>query len=144
MMVPPPRPASRQTASRANTLLSVAAVLATTGQKTLAWHLTGSVGLLSDAQESGVTLVSALTACWALTLGERPADRKQAADFIASNLPKVIDQFTPDGKVEPNAAAESARAHSHPRSAPSQRASIQTSRSMHSPAIARLSAKRPP
>ncbi len=76
MMVPPPRPASRQTASRANTLLSVAAVLATTGQKTLAWHLTGSVGLLSDAQESGVTLVSALTACRALTLGERPADRQ--------------------------------------------------------------------
>ncbi len=32
----------------------------------------------------------------------------QAADFIASKMPKVIDQFTPDGKVEPNAAAESA------------------------------------
>ncbi len=26
-------------------------------------------------------------------------DPKQAADFIASNLPKVIDQLTPDGQV---------------------------------------------
>jgi divalent metal cation (Fe/Co/Zn/Cd) transporter len=61
---------------RSYALLSAVAALATIGLKTLAWHLTGSVGLLSDALESGVNLVSALAAFWALTLAARPADRQ--------------------------------------------------------------------
>ncbi|HUG76185.1 MAG TPA: cation diffusion facilitator family transporter, partial [Burkholderiales bacterium] len=39
--------------------LSIAAALATMGLKTLAWWLTGSLGLLSDALESLVNLAAA-------------------------------------------------------------------------------------
>ena len=42
--------------------LSVAAAVATISLKTLAWALTGSVGLLSDAAASVVNLVAALFA----------------------------------------------------------------------------------
>ena len=52
---------------RAYMLLSTAAAVATIVLKTLAWRLTGSVGLLSDAMESGVNLVAALGAIWALS-----------------------------------------------------------------------------
>jgi cation diffusion facilitator family transporter len=54
--------------------LSVAAALATIGMKTLAWWVTGSVGLLSDAMESFVNLASALFAIAMVTIAERPAD----------------------------------------------------------------------
>ena len=42
--------------------------------KTLAWWLTGSVGLLSDAMESFVNLASALFALAMVTIAARPAD----------------------------------------------------------------------
>ena len=42
--------------------LSIAAALATIGLKSLAWWLTGSVGLLSDALESTVNLAAAVLA----------------------------------------------------------------------------------
>ncbi|MCA9962637.1 MAG: cation transporter, partial [Anaerolineales bacterium] len=54
--------------------LSVAAALATIGLKAAAYFLTGSVGLLSDALESGVNLVAALVALWALSVAARPPD----------------------------------------------------------------------
>lgn len=54
--------------------LSVAAALATMALKTLAWWLTGSVGLLSDAMESFVNLASALFAMAMVTIAQRPAD----------------------------------------------------------------------
>ena len=54
--------------------LSVAAAVATIVMKTLAWWLTGSVGLLSDAMESFVNLASALFAVLMVTIAERPAD----------------------------------------------------------------------
>lgn len=54
--------------------LSVAAAIATITMKTLAWWLTGSVGLLSDAMESFVNLASALFAVLMVTIAERPAD----------------------------------------------------------------------
>jgi Co/Zn/Cd efflux system component len=44
--------------------LSVVAAIATITLKTLAWALTGSVGLLSDAAESLVNLAAALFARW--------------------------------------------------------------------------------
>lgn len=59
-------------------LLSVAAALATMGLKLLAWKLTGSVGLLSDALESGVNLSAALFAFWALRLAVQPPDAEHA------------------------------------------------------------------
>jgi cation diffusion facilitator family transporter len=55
--------------------LSVAAALATMGLKTLAWWLTGSVGLLSDALESVVNLAAALIALWMLRLAALPPDK---------------------------------------------------------------------
>jgi cation diffusion facilitator family transporter len=54
--------------------LSVGAALATIVLKTVAYLLTGSVGLLSDAIESSVNLVAAVIAVFALQLAARPAD----------------------------------------------------------------------
>ena len=54
--------------------LSVVAAVATIAMKTLAWSITGSVGLLSDAMESFVNLASALFAIAMVTVAERPAD----------------------------------------------------------------------
>lgn len=54
--------------------LSVLTALATILLKGLAWWLTGSVGLLSDALESGVNLAGALMALAMLSLAARPAD----------------------------------------------------------------------
>ena len=91
-----PRPASPRPASpRSYTLLSVAAALATIGLKTLAYRLTGSVGLLSDALESGVNLVAALVAFWALTLAARPADADHhygysKAEYFSSGLESAL------------------------------------------------------
>ena len=58
--------------------LSVAAALATIALKTVAWLLTGSVGLLSDAAESVVNLVAAVVAMAALRWALKPADEDHA------------------------------------------------------------------
>jgi len=55
-------------------VLSIAAAVATILLKGVAWWLTGSVGLLSDAIESFVNLAGALMAFWMLTIAEQPAD----------------------------------------------------------------------
>jgi cation diffusion facilitator family transporter len=54
--------------------LSIAAAVATIALKTAAYAVTGSVGLLSDALESGVNLVAAVGALIALAVAARPAD----------------------------------------------------------------------
>lgn len=59
-------------------LLSVVAALATMALKLVAWKLTGSVGLYSDALESGVNLSAALFAFWALRLAVQPPDAEHA------------------------------------------------------------------
>jgi cation diffusion facilitator family transporter len=60
----------------ARTLMIVSAAVAvfTIICKTLAWWLTDSVGLLSDALESFVNLAAALFGLWMVTLAARPAD----------------------------------------------------------------------
>jgi cation diffusion facilitator family transporter len=58
--------------------LSIATAIATILLKGLAWRLTGSVGLLSDAIESFVNLAGALMALWMITLAELPADDDHA------------------------------------------------------------------
>ena len=58
--------------------LSVATALSTIVLKGLAWRLTGSVGLLSDAIESFVNLAGALMALGMLSLAARPADDSYA------------------------------------------------------------------
>ncbi len=58
--------------------LSIAAAIATILLKGVAWWLTGSVGLLSDALESFVNLAGALMALAMLTLAATPADERHA------------------------------------------------------------------
>jgi cation diffusion facilitator family transporter len=71
--------------------LSIAAAAATIGIKTLAWWLTGSVGLLSDALESIVNLVAAMMTLWMLALSARPPTEEHAygyskAEYFSSGL----------------------------------------------------------
>src|SRR6476620_7702391 len=54
--------------------LSIAAAVATIALKTVAYLVTGSVGLLSDAAESVVNLIAAIIALVALKVAARPAD----------------------------------------------------------------------
>lgn len=58
--------------------LSVGTAVATIGLKIAAYYLTGSVGLLSDALESGVNLVAALLALFSLTIAALPPDEEHA------------------------------------------------------------------
>ena len=72
-------------------LLSLAAAIATIGLKTVAFAVTGSVGLLSDALESVVNIVAALIALYALGVAARPADEDHAyghtkAEYLASGF----------------------------------------------------------
>jgi cation diffusion facilitator family transporter len=55
-------------------VVSIAAALATIGLKGAAYLVTGSVGLLSDALESGVNLAAAIVALIALSAAARPED----------------------------------------------------------------------
>ena len=61
--------------------MSVAAALATIALKTLAWRLTGSVGLLSDALESIVNLAAALLALTMLRLAASPPSEEHPYGF---------------------------------------------------------------
>lgn len=56
--------------------LSIAAAVTTILMKFAAYGMTGSVGLLSDAIESGVNLAGAVMALRMLTLAAQPADEK--------------------------------------------------------------------
>lgn len=53
---------------------SIVVAIITIGLKTLAWYVTGSVGLLSDAMESFVNLASAIFALTMVTVAQLPAD----------------------------------------------------------------------
>lgn len=54
--------------------LSIGAALATIALKMLAWWLTGSVGMLSDALESLINLAAAAMALWMLRVAALPPD----------------------------------------------------------------------
>ena len=58
--------------------LSIAAAVTTIAMKTVAWRMTGSVGLLSDALESVVNLVAAIMTLLMVTLAARPPDEEHA------------------------------------------------------------------
>jgi cation diffusion facilitator family transporter len=71
--------------------LSIAAALATIALKAVAYLLTGSVGLLSDALESFVNLAGALMALAMLSLAARPPDENHAyghgkAEYFSSGV----------------------------------------------------------
>jgi len=70
-------------------LLSLAAALATIALKTVAWRLTGSVGLFSDAVESVVNFVAAAGALVAIRWATRPPDKEhmyghEKAEYFAA------------------------------------------------------------
>jgi cation diffusion facilitator family transporter len=58
--------------------LSIAAALVTITLKTVAWRLTGSVGLLSDAVESLVNLLAAIVALTMIRWATLPPDKEHA------------------------------------------------------------------
>lgn len=71
--------------------LAIAAAIATISLKLLAYILTGSVGLLSDALESCVNLIAAVVALFMITLAEKPADEEHAyghskAEYFSSAI----------------------------------------------------------
>src|SRR5512133_2818882 len=75
--------------------LSIGAALATITLKTVAYLLTGSVGLLSDAIESLVNLAGAVMALVMLTIAARPADESHVyghskAEYFASLVEGVL------------------------------------------------------
>jgi cation diffusion facilitator family transporter len=80
-----------QKSARSYTVLSIGAAVLTIALKFGAYLLTNSVGLLSDALESGVNLVTALVAFWALTYAAKPADESYAfgrskAEYFSSGV----------------------------------------------------------
>lgn len=75
--------------------LSILAALITIGMKSTAYLLTGSVGLLSDALESGVNLFAAVTAYLALWYAAKPADSghtygHEKIEYLSSGLEGVL------------------------------------------------------
>ena len=71
--------------------LSVATALVTILLKGASYLMTGSVGLLSDALESGVNLAAAIVALVALTVAARPPDEEHAyghskVEYLSSGL----------------------------------------------------------
>ena len=112
--------------------LSVAAALATIALKSLAWWLTGSVGLLSDALESIVNLAAAMLALTMLRVAASPPDEHHpygfskaeyfaagiegalivlaAAGILASAIPRLIEPRPLDAPVLGLALSASASA----------------------------------
>src|SRR3546814_15310916 len=73
-------------------LLSLAAAVVTILLKVLAAAITGSVGFLSDAMESGVNLVAAVVALLALSTAARPpAAVHEFGPGKAEYLPAAVD-----------------------------------------------------
>jgi divalent metal cation (Fe/Co/Zn/Cd) transporter len=66
--------------------ISIGAAIATILLKGIAWWLTASVGLLSDAIESFVNLAGAIMALWMLYLAEQPADENTRTGTVRRNI----------------------------------------------------------
>ncbi len=76
-------------------MLSAVVAVITIVLKTLAWYVTDSVGLLSDAMESFVNLASALFALLMVTIAARPADDDHPfghfkAEYFSSGFEGVL------------------------------------------------------
>lgn len=75
--------------------VSVVVAVITITLKTLAWYVTDSVGLLSDAMESFVNLASALFALMMVTIAKRPADADHPyghhkAEYFSSGFEGIL------------------------------------------------------
>lgn len=76
-------------------MASVVVALVTITLKTLAWYVTGSVGLLSDAMESFVNLASAIFGLMMVTVAARPADEDHPyghhkAEYFSSGFEGIL------------------------------------------------------
>jgi cation diffusion facilitator family transporter len=74
---------------------SIAVAVITITLKTLAWYVTDSVGLLSDAMESFVNLASAIFALMMVTIAQRPADQDHPyghhkAEYFSSGFEGIL------------------------------------------------------
>jgi len=74
---------------------SVVVAIITIIMKTLAWYITDSVGLLSDAMESFVNLASAIFALIMVTVAQQPADEEHPyghhkAEYFSSGFEGVL------------------------------------------------------
>lgn len=74
---------------------SIGVAITTIILKTLAWYVTDSVGLLSDAMESFVNLASALFALLMVTIAQRPADSDHPyghhkAEYFSSGFEGIL------------------------------------------------------
>ena len=74
---------------------SIAVAIITIALKTLAWYVTDSVGLLSDAMESFVNLASAIFALMMVTIAQRPADQEHPyghhkAEYFSSGFEGIL------------------------------------------------------
>jgi cation diffusion facilitator family transporter len=81
--------------ARSYTVLSIAAAVVTIVLKTIAYRVTGSIGLLSDALESGINLIAAVAAFWALSMAAQPADNEHPfghdkAEYFSSGLESIL------------------------------------------------------
>lgn len=84
-----------RTGARKFALLSIGTAVATIGLKTLAWWLTGSVGLLSDALEGTINLAGATLVFAMLSIAARPPDEEHAygytkAEYFASGFEGML------------------------------------------------------
>jgi cation diffusion facilitator family transporter len=89
------RPVTRFLTPRRLLMASVVVAVVTITLKTLAWYLTGSVGLLSDAMESLVNLASAVFGLVMVTIAARPADEDHPyghhkAEYFSSGFEGVL------------------------------------------------------
>ena len=74
---------------------SVVVAIITIIMKTMAWYITDSVGLLSDAMESFVNLASAIFALLMVTVAQQPADAEHPyghhkAEYFSSGFEGVL------------------------------------------------------
>lgn len=74
---------------------SIMVALAIMGLKFIAWWMTGSVALYSDALESIVNVIAAAAALWAITLSHKPADSEHQfghhkAEYVSAVLEGVL------------------------------------------------------
>ena len=75
--------------------ISTVAAVATICLKTLAWWMTGSMGLLSDAMESFVNLAGAVFALWMITIAKTPPDKDHPlghskAEYFSSGFEGIL------------------------------------------------------
>jgi cation diffusion facilitator family transporter len=80
---------------RSLALWSIVVGFAVMGLKFVAWWLTGSVALYSDALESIVNVIAAFAAFWAISVSHKPADRDHQfghhkAEYFSAVLEGVL------------------------------------------------------